>query len=92
VVAGQRIISTCQSRACRTERFARRGRDLSAARLIEAYKGGIFPWFNPGQPILWWSPDPRMVLIPDELKVSRSLAKALRNRDYEVRATRTFVT
>ena len=66
------------------------GGDLSAARLIEAYKGGIFPWFNPGQPILWWSPDPRMVLIPDELKVSRSLAKALRNRDYEVRADTHF--
>ena len=40
------------------------GGDLSASRLLEAYRHGIFPWFNPGEPILWWSPDPRMVLIP----------------------------
>ncbi|MDP2155797.1 MAG: leucyl/phenylalanyl-tRNA--protein transferase, partial [Sulfuricella sp.] len=51
------------------------GGDLSPQRLIEAYTRGIFPWFNPGEPILWWSPDPRMVLFPGELKVSRSLRK-----------------
>ncbi len=66
------------------------GGELSAARLIDAYRHGIFPWFSPGQPILWWSPDPRMVLIPSELKVSRSLSKALRNRGYEVRADTGF--
>ena len=66
------------------------GGELSAARLIEAYRNGIFPWFNHGQPILWWSPDPRMVLIPRELKVARSLGKILRNRDYEVRADTDF--
>ncbi|MEO8442166.1 MAG: leucyl/phenylalanyl-tRNA--protein transferase [Betaproteobacteria bacterium] len=66
------------------------GGELSAARLIDAYRNGIFPWFNSGQPILWWSPDPRMVLIPRELKVARSLAKILRNRDYEVRADTDF--
>jgi len=66
------------------------GGELSAARLVDAYRHGIFPWFNPGQPILWWSPDPRMVLFPAELKVSRSLRKALRNRDYEVRADTCF--
>jgi leucyl/phenylalanyl-tRNA--protein transferase len=66
------------------------GGELSAARLIEAYRGGIFPWFNPGQPILWWSPDPRMVLFPSELKVSRSLNKTLRNRDHEMRADTSF--
>jgi leucyl/phenylalanyl-tRNA--protein transferase len=66
------------------------GGELSSARLIDAYRHGIFPWFNPGQPILWWSPDPRMVLIPHELKVSRSLRKALRNRAYEVRADTCF--
>ena len=66
------------------------GGELSAARLIDAYRHGIFPWFNPGQPILWWSPDPRMVLFPAELKVSRSLRKALRNRDYEMRADTRF--
>ena len=66
------------------------GGELSAARLIDAYRHGIFPWFNPGQPILWWSPDPRMVLFPTELKVSHSLRKTLRNRDYEVRADTSF--
>ncbi len=66
------------------------GGELTAARLVDAYSHGIFPWFNPGQPILWWSPDPRMVLIPHELKVTRSLSKALRNRAYEVRADTSF--
>lgn len=61
------------------------GGDLSAERLIEGYRRGIFPWFSEGDPILWWSPDPRMVLFPEELKISRSLAKTLRNRRYEVR-------
>lgn len=54
------------------------GRDLTAARLREAYGKGIFPWFSPGDPVLWWSPDPRMVLFIDEFKVSRSFAKTLR--------------
>ena len=66
------------------------GGDLSVARLLEAYRQGIFPWFNAGQPILWWSPDPRMVLFPAELKVSRSLAKTLRKSRFEVRADTVF--
>jgi leucyl/phenylalanyl-tRNA--protein transferase len=66
------------------------GGDLSVPRLVEAYGSGIFPWFNEGQPILWWSPDPRMVLFPAELKVSRSLAKSLRNTRFEVRADTAF--
>lgn len=66
------------------------GGDLSPPRLLEAYRHGIFPWFNPGEPILWWSPDPRMVLFPGEFKVSRSLAKVLRNKPYEVRADTAF--
>jgi leucyl/phenylalanyl-tRNA--protein transferase len=66
------------------------GADLSPERLIAAYSHGIFPWFSDGEPILWWSPDPRMVLFPVELKVSRSLAKSLRNRDYEVRSDTAF--
>jgi leucyl/phenylalanyl-tRNA--protein transferase len=66
------------------------GGELSAGRLIDAYRSGIFPWFNHGQPILWWSPDPRMVLIPCELKIARSLGKVLRNRKYEVRADAEF--
>lgn len=61
------------------------GGELSRARLLEAYRAGIFPWYGPGQPILWWSPDPRMVLFPDELRISRSLARRLRQPDYEIR-------
>jgi hypothetical protein len=49
--------------------------DLSPARLLEAYRHGIFPWYSEGEPILWWSPDPRMVLVPDEVRMSRSMLK-----------------
>jgi len=66
------------------------GGDLSPARLLDAYTHGIFPWFNPGEPILWWSPDPRMVLIPGEFKISRSLSKVLRNGIFEVRLDTAF--
>ncbi len=66
------------------------GADLSSERLIAAYRRGIFPWFSPGQPILWWSPDPRMVLIPRAFKISRSLAKTLRHADYTVRLDTAF--
>ncbi len=66
------------------------GGDLSAERLIEAYRNGIFPWYSDGDPILWWSPDPRMVLDPAKVRVSRSLAKVLRNRSYEVRFDSAF--
>lgn len=60
------------------------GADLSAKRLLAAYRRGIFPWYSGDEPILWWSPDPRMVLYCEELKVSRSLAKSARNKDYRV--------
>lgn len=66
------------------------GGDLSAARLLSAYRQGIFPWFNAGEPVMWWSPDPRMVLYPDELKISRSLAKILKNSAYETRVNTAF--
>ena len=66
------------------------GADLTPGRLIEAYSLGVFPWFNADEPVLWWSPDPRMVLIPTELKVARSLKKVLRNRTYEVRLDTAF--
>jgi leucyl/phenylalanyl-tRNA--protein transferase len=66
------------------------GADLSPARLLEAYRHGIFPWYSGDEPILWWSPDPRMVLFCDELKVSRSLAKSLRNKGYQVRVDSAF--
>lgn len=66
------------------------GGDLSLKRLIEAYRHGIFPWYSEGQPVLWWSPDPRMVLYPPEVAISRSLRKRLRRRDYEIRADTCF--
>ncbi|HEU4655665.1 MAG TPA: leucyl/phenylalanyl-tRNA--protein transferase, partial [Steroidobacteraceae bacterium] len=66
------------------------GGDLSTARLLAAYRRGIFPWYSHGQPILWWSPDPRAVLVPQEMKVSRSLAKTIRNRGFETRIDTAF--
>ncbi len=66
------------------------GGDLSPERLIEAYSLGIFPWYNPGQPILWWSPDPRAVLYPRDLKISRSLRKSLRNRGFSYSVDTAF--
>lgn len=66
------------------------GGDLSPQRLLAAYRRGIFPWYSAGDPILWWSPDPRMVLHPDEFKISRSLAKTLRNAEFEVRLDTSF--
>ena len=60
------------------------GGDLSAERILAAYRQGIFPWYNPDEPILWWSPNPRCVLFPDELHVSRSLRKAVRRGDYRL--------
>jgi len=68
------------------------GGDLSPARLLEAYRRCIFPWSSEGQPILWWSPDPRTVLYPSEFKVSRSLAKTIRNRGFVVAVDRAFAT
>ncbi|MBA1273866.1 leucyl/phenylalanyl-tRNA--protein transferase [Stutzerimonas azotifigens] len=66
------------------------GGDLSPARLIAAYRHGCFPWYQDGQPILWWSPNPRTVLYPDELHVSRSLRKRIRQGDYQVTLDRAF--
>lgn len=66
------------------------GGDLSCERLVAAYRRGIFPWYSPGQPVLWWSPDPREVLIPEEFHVSRSLARALRTRGFEYHVDRDF--
>jgi len=66
------------------------GRTLSVPTLLEAYALGLFPWFNEDEPVLWWSPDPRMVLRPPELHVSRSLEKRMRKRGYEVRADTAF--
>ena len=66
------------------------GGDLSVQRLLQAYQRGIFPWYEDPQPILWWSPDPRSVLFPDELNISRSLRKAMRRDVFHVTADRAF--
>ncbi len=66
------------------------GGDLSLPRLLSAYRQGIFPWFSDGEPILWWSPNPRMVLFPDELKISDSLRKTLKKQKFEVRFNTAF--
>lgn len=63
---------------------------LSPQRIINAYTRGIFPWFNPGEPILWWSPEPRAVLFPDQLYISRSLAKTLRKTAFDIRYDTAF--
>lgn len=66
------------------------GGDLSVKRLLEAYRRGIFPWYSDSQPILWWTPDPRCVLFPDELKITRSLKKSLRNQGFEMAVNTRF--
>ena len=66
------------------------GGDLSPQRILDAYSHGIFPWFSEGDPILWWSPDPRMVLFPEELKVSRSLRKTVSRGTFEIRFDTAF--
>jgi leucyl/phenylalanyl-tRNA--protein transferase len=66
------------------------GGDLSAERLLSAYAGGIFPWYSQGYPILWWSPDPRMILFPGKFRLSKSLRQSLRNKKYSVRFDTVF--
>lgn len=66
------------------------GGDLSSDRLLSAYRRGIFPWFSQGQPILWWSPDPRAVLYPAAIRVSRSLRRSLRKSEFSVTTDRVF--
>lgn len=66
------------------------GGDLSVPRLIRAYSAGIFPWYNPDEPILWWSPDPRAVLYPEQMRITRSLGKSIRRQDYAVTLDHAF--
>ena len=66
------------------------GGDLSADRLLYAYRHGIFPWYDDGQPILWWSPDPRCVLVPQEFHLARRLRRALRSSGFEVSFNSAF--
>jgi leucyl/phenylalanyl-tRNA--protein transferase len=66
------------------------GGDLGPTRLLHAYQQGIFPWYNPGQPVLWWSPDPRCVLLPEEIHISSSLAKLLRKDRFRISFNQVF--
>jgi leucyl/phenylalanyl-tRNA--protein transferase len=66
------------------------GGDLTPARIVSAYRRGIFPWYSDNQPILWWSPDPRTVLYPHKLKISRSLLKTLRKETFTVTMDEAF--
>ena len=66
------------------------GGDLSASRLLDAYSHGIFPWFNAGEPVMWWSPNPRMVLVPNQLKISDSLRKTLKKQIFDIRFNTAF--
>lgn len=66
------------------------GGELTTERLLQAYRNGIFPWYSDGEPVLWWSPDPRMVLVPEEIAISRSLRKRLRRKDHEIRTDTSF--
>jgi leucyl/phenylalanyl-tRNA---protein transferase len=66
------------------------GGDLRPERLLAAYRLGVFPWYSRGQPVLWWSPDPREVLLPREFRTTRSLAKTIRNKGFETQLDRDF--
>ncbi|HRY33942.1 MAG TPA: leucyl/phenylalanyl-tRNA--protein transferase [Bacteroidales bacterium] len=66
------------------------GGDLHPDRLLQAYRRGIFPWFNPGDPILWWSPDPRMILYPERFRISKSLSQRLRSGKFRVTFNQAF--
>lgn len=66
------------------------GGDLSVERLILAYSKGIFPWYEKGEPILWWSPNPRFVLYPEDLKVSKSLSKTIKSNEFQITMNKAF--
>ena len=66
------------------------GLEVTPALVLAAYERGIFPWYSEGQPVLWWSPDPRMVLLPNEFRLHRSLRKSLQHSDYEIRVDTSF--
>lgn len=66
------------------------GGDLNPNRVLKAYQHGIFPWFNPQDPILWWSPNPRAIMLPQEFKVSKSFSRVLRNKNYTIQFDNNF--
>ena len=66
------------------------GGELTTSRLLSAYRSGIFPWYSEDQPVLWWSPEPRAILFPDKIKISRSLRKTLKHKEFQVTADQEF--
>lgn len=66
------------------------GGDLNPNRILKAYRSGIFPWFSPEDPILWWSPNPRMILVPEDFKINKSFRRFLRNKNFEVKFDQNF--
>jgi leucyl/phenylalanyl-tRNA--protein transferase len=66
------------------------GGDLSIERILFAYENGIFPWFNKDEPILWWCPDPRFILLPSEIKVSKSMRQVLRKNEFKITFDKDF--
>lgn len=77
-------------RLARSDGLLAVGGDLSPERLLLAYRLGIFPWYGPGEPLLWWAPDPRLVLFPAELKISRRLARTIRQKRFRVAFDQDF--
>ncbi|HSA13306.1 MAG TPA: leucyl/phenylalanyl-tRNA--protein transferase [Spirochaetota bacterium] len=67
------------------------GGDLSPARLLLAYASGIFPWFSDGDPLMWWSPDPRFVLFPEEVRVSRTMRQVMNRKIFDITCDRAFI-
>jgi len=88
--AGQESVTFPPSHCATAEGLLAVGADLRPETLLAAYRRGIFPWYNPGQPILWWTPDPRAVLYPERLRISRSLRKALADPAWEIRYDSAF--
>lgn len=86
----QQPFPTLAKALCEPNGLLALGGCLSPQRLVNAYRHGAFPWFNPGEPILWWSPDPRLVLFPEQLLISRSLNKTLRKNQFEIRFDSAF--
>jgi len=68
------------------------GGDLNPQRVLSAYSQGIFPWYSPGEPILWWSPDPRFILFPNKFHIPKSLSKTIRKTDFTITMDQAFVT
>jgi len=84
------VFPPCEHALSEPDGLLAAGGDLRPERLINAYRQGIFPWYQSGQPILWWSPDPRAVLFPDAIRISRSLRQSMRNGELSVSFDQAF--